>query len=127
VTAVVKRNLVGELSFQRGWLDNVVKEFYKVHGALGGFALVLHDTFMEEPYVGRTTGGGGYNIVIATEQLVVVLDEFLCLVLESGIAHGLTATSLLLGILNVKTKTPEKLVGCHTYLRVEGIYITGNE
>jgi hypothetical protein len=82
---------------------------------------------MEKPDVGSTTGRRSHDIVIAAEQLVVVLDEFLSLVLEAGIAHGLTTAGLLLGILDIESQAAEKLVGSNAHLGVEGIYITGYE
>jgi hypothetical protein len=104
-----------------------MQEFDKVHGTFGSFALVPNDTIMEKPDVGSTTGRRSHDIVIAAEQLVVVLDEFLSLVLEAGIAHGLTTAGLLLGILDIEPQAAEKFVGSNAHLGVEGIYITGYE
>ena len=77
-----------------------------VHGLCGGKTgvLALEQARMEELHIRGARRGWGYNVVDISKHIVKLLGQGLGHVFKPGITHGLTATSLFLGVTHLNTK-----------------------
>jgi hypothetical protein len=111
-------------------LKDVVQELHEVCGFSGSLALLsllTQQPGMEKAYIGCTTCGGSYHVVITAEEFIELPYQRTCHMFESCIAHGLTAAGLALRIIHIQSQALKQTICRYAYLRVERIDITWNK
>ena len=81
-------------------------------------AFMACNTLVEQSHICRAAGRRSHHIVVGTENIVVMLNEFLRFALESGISHRLATARLALGIFDVESKFLEQLECSHSHAGV---------
>ena len=129
VAGVVQAHLVGERAERMVHLDHVVQELYYVHDLVGGgtFVLAFQQTGVVQLDKGRTTHGGGYDVVKLLELVFKLLCQRDGLLLKAGIGHRLSAARLVQRVGHVETQMLQQLVGGNTHLGIYHIYVTGDK